>query len=93
MSKNGTRKMSKREAGRLGGLATVRKHGVQHMWKIASKGGKKGFHTFCERYFEGDKDRAMCWLMERSMFLNDPAPWNGAFQDPGPLLPGDDLPF
>ncbi|NOH00622.1 MAG: hypothetical protein HND47_00930 [Chloroflexi bacterium] len=36
----------KREAGRLGGLATVKKHGVDHMRSI----GVKGAHVFHSRY-------------------------------------------
>jgi len=38
--------MTKKEAGRLGGLATVEKHGHEHMSKI----GKKGAKVLYERY-------------------------------------------
>lgn len=39
-------KMTPQQAGRLGGKATVQKHGVQHMAKI----GKKGADTLHSRY-------------------------------------------
>jgi len=39
-------KHTKREAGRKGGLATVQKHGTQHMAKI----GRKGAQVFHARY-------------------------------------------
>lgn len=38
--------MSKAEAGRLGGLATVAKHGAQHMQAI----GKRGAAALWQRY-------------------------------------------
>lgn len=38
--------MKRREWGRRGGLATVRKHGKEHMSKI----GKRGAATFHKRY-------------------------------------------
>lgn len=39
-------KMTKREAGALGGLATVAKHGRQHMAAI----GRRGAETLWRRY-------------------------------------------
>lgn len=36
-------KKTKAEAGRLGGLATLKKHGVEHFRKMGVKGAK-GFH-------------------------------------------------
>ncbi len=48
--------------GQAGGRATVKKHGRQWMAEI----GRRGFATFTERYFDGDKAAATAWLRLRS---------------------------
>jgi hypothetical protein len=48
--------MSKAEAGRLGGKATVAKHGTEHMSTI----GKRGFDMLVERL--GDYGAAVSYL-------------------------------
>jgi hypothetical protein len=54
--------LSKSESGRLGGLSTVKKHGQDWMREI----GKRGFQSFTNRYFAGDKLQAGEWLRLRA---------------------------
>jgi uncharacterized protein len=44
------RKMTKQEAGRLGGAKTREKYGKEHYSRIGEKGGKKGGATTKKRY-------------------------------------------
>jgi hypothetical protein len=45
------KKMSKAEAGRLGGKTTKKRHGIEH-YRAA---GRKGFMVTCARHWHGDK--------------------------------------
>lgn len=73
--------MTPAQRGRLGGQATYNKYGVEHMRRI----GSKGFKAVADKYFGGDTDALKKWLQDRSAFVGDPCPWNGAFRDPGPI--------
>lgn len=44
--------------GSAGGQATFKKYGVKHMAEI----GKRGFKSFTNKYFGGDKQQAMGYL-------------------------------
>lgn len=54
--------MTCREAGRKGGMATVRKHGRAHMATI----GAKGFLATCARHWQGDRRGFARWLHARA---------------------------
>ena len=47
--------MDKRQAGRLGGLATVQKYGHEHMSKIGKKGAKVLYERYALRPYELNK--------------------------------------
>jgi len=64
--------------GRKGGLATVARHGREHMRRI----GKRGFDHMVEKYWAGNRRRAVERLAELGRMSLDPAPWNGAWQKP-----------
>ena len=53
--------MTHQEAGRLGGLATVARHGKAHMSKI----GKAGFRRLCTRFPANSRRRALEFLNAR----------------------------
>ena len=63
--------------GRRGGLATFRKHGVEHMREI----GRRGFEVTTQRHYNGDKYRHLNDLIRRGLSAIDPAPWNRSWQD------------
>ena len=63
--------------GRKGGLATVRKHGHEHMQAI----GRKGFKATTDRHFGGDKRKHLNYLISRGLSCMDPCPWNGVWAD------------
>ncbi len=48
--------------GSAGGRATVQRHGIEHMREI----GRKGFQSFTDRYFAGDRKQAGDWLRTRA---------------------------
>jgi hypothetical protein len=52
------KKLTKAEAGRLGGLQTKRRHGRQHY----QQAGAKGFMATVARHWQGDKEGYMRYL-------------------------------
>ena len=52
------RKLSKAEAGRIGGRMTARRHGIEH-YRAA---GKKGFMATVARHWQGDAAGYVRWL-------------------------------
>ena len=46
--------------------------------------GVAGFQTRLHRYWNGDVTAFGNWLSAKGLAATDPAPWNGAFPDPGP---------
>ena len=48
--------------GQAGGRETYKRHGKEHMQAI----GRRGFQSFCDRYFSGDRDEATSWLHRRA---------------------------
>ena len=52
------RKLSKAEAGRIGGKTTARRHGIEH-YRAA---GKKGFMATVARHWQGDAAGYVRWL-------------------------------
>lgn len=93
-------KMTRQEAGRKGGRTTALRYGRSHMAALGRKGGatvaqqrgpeymsaigRIGFSTTVDRHWQGDREGFINWLVARSLFVNDPYPANGAFQNPGP---------
>ena len=85
------------ERGRLGGRATVRRHGLDHMRAIAARGGqavverhgaehmsaigKAGFEATVERVFGGDREAAIARWVKLGLEAQDPFPENGAWQE------------
>ena len=63
-------------AGRRGGLATVARHGREHMAKI----GARGFARTVERHWGGDRKRFLEYLQRLGLAAIDPFPANGAWQ-------------
>jgi hypothetical protein len=66
MAKKRRKKLTKAEAGRLGGKATVRKYGPEHMRKI----GKAGFAGLRKKlgYMGGAGLGAIQWLQRQGKF-------------------------
>lgn len=56
--------MTRQEAGRKGGLATLAKHGKEHMQEI----GRKGFAATREKRFDGCTISLVKWLYRRKDF-------------------------
>ena len=93
--------MSKAEAGRIGGRATKKRHGIEH-YRAA---GRKGFMVTVARHWQGDKSGYLRWLRERgwlaevhALFDAQPIGPSGFKTIEIPLLPGeleeeDDDPF
>lgn len=54
--------MTKRDAGRLGGMATLAKHGPEHMRAI----GRRGAAVFWQRYTLQPVDMAAFAIVERA---------------------------
>ena len=54
--------MDREAAGSKGGRTTFERHGREHMAEI----GKRGFQSFTDRYFAGDKLQAGEWLRLRA---------------------------
>ena len=52
------KKLTKAEAGRLGGLATKKRHGRPHY----QQAGAKGFMVTVARHWQGDKAGYLKWL-------------------------------
>lgn len=50
--------MTKQQAGRLGGIATVKKHGKNHMRSIGKKGAQR-FHELYQLHPVGQMDFAV----------------------------------
>lgn len=48
--------------GSAGGRETLKRHGVEHFREI----GKRGFQSFTDRYFSGDRQQAGDWLRTRA---------------------------
>ena len=66
MAKRRRKPLTKAEAGRLGGKATVRKYGPEHMQRI----GKAGFQAFARKlgYMGGSRLGAIQWLQRKKKF-------------------------
>ena len=66
MAKKRRKPLTKAEAGRLGGKATVRKYGPEHMRRI----GKAGFQAFARKlgYMGGSRLGAIQWLQRHKKF-------------------------
>jgi hypothetical protein len=66
MAKKRRKPLTKAEAGRKGGKATVRKYGVEHMRTI----GKAGFQAFARKlgYMGGSRLGAIQWLQRQKKF-------------------------
>jgi hypothetical protein len=62
--------------GRRGGLATFRKHAIEHMRAI----GRRGFEVTTNLHFDGDKRKHLNALIRRGLMAIDPCPWNGSWQ-------------
>ena len=91
------KKLTKAEAGRLGGLQTKRRHGRQHFQQAGRKGGQAtlethgrehmrrigqaGFTATCNRHYGGDRRAMLNELIRRGLRALDPCPWNGAWQN------------
>jgi hypothetical protein len=73
------RKMSKAEAGRIGGKTTKKRHGIEH-YRAA---GRKGFLVTVARHWHGDKAGYLRYLQA----LGNLADFNRAF-DARPYGPG-----
>jgi hypothetical protein len=63
--------------GRAGGLATLARHGREHMQAI----GRRGFAATCNRHFAGDRRAMLNDLIRRGLAALDPCPWNGRWQN------------
>ena len=90
-------KLTKAEAGRLGGRATKKKHGTEHYRRAGKKGaeatltkhgrehmrriGQAGFTATCNRHYGGDRRKMLNELIRRGLAALDPCPWNGAWQN------------
>jgi hypothetical protein len=92
MAKKRRKKLSKAEAGRIGGRTTKRRHGIEH-YRAA---GKKGFMVTVARHWQGDKQGYLRWLREhgwiakvRELFDAEPAGPSGIKCIEIPLLPGE----
>jgi hypothetical protein len=48
--------------GSAGGRETLRRHGVEHFREL----GRRGFQSFTDRYFSGDREAAMSWVRLRA---------------------------
>lgn len=97
--------MSKKEAGRRGGLTTALRHGVGHLREIARRGGqatkarlgrrhyskigKVGLQRRIDKRWNGDRKAYVKWFVAKGQFAQDPFPQNGAFPHPG-SEPGPD---
>ena len=66
MAKKRRKPLTKAEAGRLGGKATVRKYGHEHMRRI----GKAGFQAFAKKlgFMGGSRLGAIQWLQRQKKF-------------------------
>ncbi len=64
-----------REAGRKGGLTTVKRHGRAHMAVI----GRKGFHALVRKHYGGDYRLCLNTLISRGLMTQDPNPENNAW--------------
>ena len=87
------KKMTKAEAGRIGGMTTKKRHGIEHF----RAAGKKGFMVTCARHWQGDKAGYVRYLQALGLL----AEFDRAFEDRPygpdgvksmelPPLPGDD---
>jgi hypothetical protein len=75
--------MNKREAGRLGGLATFHRRGPGWMARI----GRLGFQATTDRHYGGDRRAHVLALAERGLMASDPVPVNGAWTPEGESSP------
>src|SRR5262249_26250119 len=69
-------KLSRTEAGRLGGNQTKKRHGRQHFVAI----GRKGFLATCRKHYRGDRRAMLNELIRRGLMAMDPRPRNGHWQ-------------
>lgn len=54
--------MDRAAAGSKGGRETLRRYGSAHMAEI----GRRGFASFVDRYFSGNREEAASWLRQRA---------------------------
>ena len=73
----GKNKLSRAEAGRLGGNTTKRRHGRKHY----QEAGKKGFMATCNKHYGGNRRAMLNELIRRGLMAMDPCPWNGHWQN------------
>ena len=92
MAKKRRRKLSKAEAGRIGGRATRKRHGIEH-YRAA---GRKGFMVTVARHWQGDKSGYLRWLREHGWLANvtrlfeaEPVGPDGIKSIELPILPGE----
>jgi len=55
------KKLTKAEAGRIGGMTTKKRHGIEHFRAI----GRKGFQATCDRHYGGDRRAMLNKLIKR----------------------------
>lgn len=58
-----SKKLSPKERGRLGGLATSQKYGKEHFSRI----GKKGFQATTDKHFQGQRAYHLSWLRQSGL--------------------------
>jgi hypothetical protein len=92
MAKRRRKKLSKAEAGRIGGRATRKRHGIEH-YRAA---GRKEFMVTVARHWQGDKQGYLRFLHERGwlakiheLFDATPIGPSGSKVLETPLLPGE----
>jgi hypothetical protein len=66
--------------GRLGGQATVKKYGIEHMRNL----GRAGFAATAARHFGGDRAALCDWLSCAGLAAQDRAANLPPIYDPGP---------
>ena len=92
MAKRRRKTLSKAEAGRIGGRATRKRHGIEH-YRAA---GRKGFMVTVARHWQGDKSGYLRWLREHGWLANvtklfdaEPVGPDGIKAIELPILPGE----
>ena len=81
--------MTRAEISRRGGRARAARLSPARRSQIA----RLGWLAMVARRFAGDAAAAKRWLTMKGLAAQDPAPWNGAWPDPGPMPPAPaDLP-
>ena len=64
------RKLSKAECGRLGGLQTKARHGIEHF----RRAGRLGFAAAAKRHAAGNRKYNLQWLRNRGKMATPPTP-------------------